>query len=91
MQLHIIHWQFNLLPRREQNRTEIFLSSMFDMHIAVKRKTITRDRKINYSKKRANIKYYNYKRRKYITVKNKKILNSTMQTFFSFSSKLMLY
>ena len=44
----------------EQNRTEIYQSSMFDMHIAVKRKTITRD-KINYSKKQANIKYYNAK------------------------------
>ena len=60
------------------------------MHIAVKIKTITRDRKINYSKKQANIKYYNYKRLKYITVKNKKILNITMQTFFSFYKKLML-
>ena len=87
MQLHIIHWHSILLPRSEQNRTEISLSSMFDMHIAVKIKTITRDRKINYSKKQANIKYYNYKRQKYITVKNKKILNITMQTFFSFFSK----
>ena len=49
---------FNLLPRREQNRTEISLSSMFDMHIAVKRKTITRDKKINYSKKQTNINRY---------------------------------
>ena len=60
------------------------------MHIAVKRKTITRDKKINYSKKQANMKYYTYKRLKYITVKNKKILNITMQTFFPFSPKLML-
>ena len=79
-----------ILPRKEQNRTETSLSSMFDMHIAVKRKTITTDRKINYSKKQANIKYYNYKRQKYITVKNKQILNVTMQTFFSFPPKLIL-
>ena len=61
------------------------------MHIAVKRKTITRDRKINYSTKRANIKYYNYKRQKYITVKNKKILNITIQTFFFFFFKTYAY
>ena len=55
------------------------------MHIAVKRKTITRDRKINYNKKQANIKYCSYKRQKYITAKNKQILNITMQAFFFFS------
>ena len=90
MQLHIIHW--HSIYCQEENKTEqkIFCSVCLTMHIALKRKTITRDRKINYSKKRANVKYYNYKKQKYITLKNKNILNITMQTFFSFSLKLML-
>ena len=60
------------------------------MHIAVKKEAIARDRKINYNKKQTNIKYYNYKRQKYITAKNKQILNITMQTFYSFSPNLIL-
>ena len=60
------------------------------MHIAVIRKKL-QETKINYSKKQANIKYYNYKRQKYITIKNKQILNITMQKFFFFFSKTYTY
>ena len=54
------------------------------MHIAVKRKTITRDRKINYSKKRANIKYYNYKTKIYYSKEQENIKYYNANFFFFF-------